>query len=174
MSNPDPIKAVWNPDVSHSNYTADDERAYQDALLKQYFKYIDSAEKVSDRRAVTNTFFITINSAIVTLVALFWENRPALENPWLLLLPLSAALALCATWFLLILSYRQLNGAKWAIIGEVESQLPLRLWGEAEWKKLKEGEDWRKYFKLTVAEQFVPAVFAGIYILGFVLAVTAG
>ena len=44
----------------------------------------------------------------------------------------------------------------------------------AEWKKLKEGEDWRKYFKLTVAEQFVPAVFAGIYILGFVLAVTAG
>ncbi len=113
-----------------------------------------------------------MNSAIVTVAAVFWEHRPAVDSPWILLLPLAAALALCFSWYVVIRSHRQLNSAKWTLVGQFEDHLPLRLWS-TEWRMLGAGDDQRKYLKLTVAEQFVPGVFAGVYIGAVMVAVVA-
>ncbi len=163
---------VWNTSVGPSDYDSEEARSYREAQLQQYFKFVDSAEKVSDRRALANTFFLTVNSAIVTVAALFWENRPAVSSPWLLLLPLAAALALCFTWYVIIRSHRQLNGTKWALVGELEERLPLRLWS-TEWRRLDSGTNQQKYLKLTVAEQLVPIVFAVVYVVAVVVAIAA-
>lgn len=159
--------AIWNPDVAASDPVGD---AYRATVVDQYTTYIESAEKVSDRRALSNTFFLTLNTAIVTVIGIFWKDRPAHDDPRILALPLLAALTICMTWWLLLRSYRQLSTAKWRIIGRVEQRLPLRLWGEAEWKtELDEGRSFGRYVKLSVAEQWVPAVFAGIYVVGFLI-----
>jgi len=41
---------------------------YIEHLLEQYKIYINSAEKISDRRQKSNEFFLTLNSALVALL----------------------------------------------------------------------------------------------------------
>ena len=41
---------------------------YVDHLLDQYKIYIDSTEKISDRRLKTNEFFLGLNTGLVTLL----------------------------------------------------------------------------------------------------------
>jgi hypothetical protein len=60
-------------------------------------------------------------------------------------------------------SYRQLNTAKYQVIGEFEKRLPASPYWSAEWKALGEGKDLMKYIPLTYAENWVPIVFALLY-----------
>jgi hypothetical protein len=77
-------------------------------------------------------------------------------------------LVLAGTWWLLLRSYRKLNAAKFAVIGQMEEALPVKLFNE-EWRHLKGGDPTIKrrfrdrYAELALVEQLVPAVFAGIY-----------
>lgn len=72
-----------------------------------------------------------------------------------------------AAWYLMVRSYRQLNAAKWAVIGAFESRLPAYAYSRAEWAELGEGEDWRRYMPLTRLEQGVPPLFVAAYAVGF-------
>ena len=71
----------------------------------------------------------------------------------------------------LVRSYRQLNTAKFKVIGALEERLPASAYWRAEWVALGEGEDWHKYLPLTPLEQWVPMLFALVYLSGLVVAV---
>jgi hypothetical protein len=144
-----------------------DTKEYSAALLEQYKIYVEMADRISARRALTNTFFLTLNSAIFTVIGVFWTNRPHAAS-WLLIFPLLVLVGQCLAWFWLVRSYRQLNGAKYAVVGAMEERLPASPYWRAEWKALGEGKDPSRYWPLSHLEQWIPALFGISYIGGFV------
>lgn len=160
---------LWNPDVDAATYSEAGEK-YQAAVLEQYKLYVEMADRISARRAAANTFFLTLNTAVFTVFGTFWAAKPE-SAPWWLTLPLVALLVECAAWFYLVRSYRQLNSAKYEVIGRLEERLPASPYWKAEWAALGHGRDRSRYWPLTHLEQWVPVLFAGVYVAGFVVAI---
>lgn len=77
--------------------------------------------------------------------------------------PLLALLVQCGAWFFLVRSYRQLDTAKYTVIGVLEERLPASPYWKAEWKALGEDKDKAKYWPMTHLEQWVPVIFAATY-----------
>src|SRR4051794_16616642 len=61
---------LWNNAVGPANYAGAAEK-YQAAILDQYKIYVEMADRVSQRRGLTNTFFLTLNSAVFTVIGVF-------------------------------------------------------------------------------------------------------
>lgn len=141
---------------------------YNSALLDQYKLYVEMADRISARRGLTNTFFLTLNSAVFTVIGVFWKDRPPEPSLGALLVLLAVALGQCGAWFYIVRSYRQLNGAKYDVVGLLEEKLPASPYW-AEWTALKLGNDRRIYWPLTHIEQGVPVLFALIYVAGAAL-----
>jgi hypothetical protein len=164
---PDQVEPfLWNADIGSSAYDGNDGR-YREAILEQYKHYVEMADRVSARRALANTFFLTLNTAIFTTLGLFATHNP-LTRRWLLVFPLIVLLAECLTWFWIVRSYRQLNSGKWAVVGALEKRLPASPWWNAEWEALGRGEKPELYWPLTHIEQLVPLLFAATYLGGFI------
>jgi hypothetical protein len=160
---------LWNDGVSAASYEGLGEK-YHAAILEQYKLYVEMADRISGRRGLANTFFLTLNTAVFTAIGIFWQNRPDVSE-WFLALPLVVALGECAGWWWLVRSYRQLNSAKFKVIGALEERLPASPYWRAEWTALGEGADWRKYLPLTHLEQWIPVLFGLVYLIGFVVIV---
>jgi hypothetical protein len=157
--------AVWNPGVGAEYYSPHRE-PYQAAILEQYKLYVEMADRISARRSSVNTLFVTLNAAVFTLVAALWRDKPAAPRA-LLVPPAALLLVLCLTWYLLVRSYRQLNTAKYAVIGALEQRLPASPYRQAEWSALGEGAQRSTYWPLSQVEQWLPGVFAAAYVVGF-------
>ncbi len=125
----------------------------QNELLELYKLCVESAEKVSDRRQAANSFFLTINTAVIGLGAYVH---------WAFLLPI-AGTVLCYTWYRLILSYRGLNGGKFKVILEMETSLAAQPFAD-EWSALGRGKDPALYRPFTKIETTVPWVFFGLHL----------
>lgn len=161
---------LWNQAIGPDVYG--DAKTYQAAILDQYKIYVEMADRISQRRGLANTFFLTLNTAILTTVGVFWANRP--DAPEVaLVFPLIAVLGQCAAWYFLVRSYRLLNGAKFEVIGALEERLPASPYWRAEWVALGEGKDPRKYWPLTHIETWIPILFVLVYLAGYVTVVIA-
>jgi len=170
---PDDIRPdLWNDDVTPNTYAAANEK-YQAAILEQYKIYVEMADRISSRRGLTNTFFLTLNTAVFTLFGVLWKDRPAEISDWALVLLAAVAVGETAAWWVIVRSYRQLNTAKYKVVGLLEERLPASPYWSAEWTALAKGEDASIYLPLTHVEQWVPVLFAVVYLLGFLLAVTS-
>jgi hypothetical protein len=159
---------LWNVSVDAKSYEGACEK-YQAAILEQYKIYVEMADRVSNRRGLTNTFFLTLNTVVATIIGTLWKGNSTV-SPWLLSLPLLIAVGQCVAWWWLVRSYRQLNGAKYEVIGALEERLPTSVW-RAEWIALGEGGDWRKYLPLTHLEQWVPVLFGLVYLSALVMTI---
>jgi hypothetical protein len=167
---PDDVeRGLWNANVRAVDYDADHER-YRGAILEQYKIYVEMADRISARRALANTFFLTLNTAILTAIGVFWNKQPS-GSEWTLLVPLLVLLGQCLTWYWLIRSYRQLNTGKYTVIAALERRLPATPYWGGEWLALGEGKDRTRYWPLTHVEQRIPMLFAAAYLTGFVLLV---
>ena len=93
---------------------------YRDHCLTLYQGYIESADRISERRHGANTFFLTVNTALLGITG--YLQAAGAHLLWLVAL---AGVVLGYTWFRLIKSYRSLNTAKFKVIHEIEQQLPL-------------------------------------------------
>jgi hypothetical protein len=165
---------LWNDEATIGAYYTHDDK-YQAAVMEQYKLYVEMADRVSNRRGLANTFFLTLNSAILTLIAVFWKDRPEGLSPWFLLPVLVLTLGLCLAWFWLVRSYRQLNSGKFAVIGALERRLPASPWWNGEWKALRgEEQDKSTYWALTHLEIWVPLLFGLAYIFAVVAAIVTG
>ncbi len=141
---------------------------YREHLLEQYKLYVDSASQISDRRTSANNYLLTVSTTLVTLFAL----SASLVNAHLLHVALAVAgVLVCVTWFVLIRSYRDLNTAKFAVIHELEQQLPVSLFAY-EWHLAQRGRG-KAYRPLTHIEPFIPALFAILFVIIGVYSLTA-
>lgn len=136
-------------------------------VLEQYKLCIASAEKISQNRLAANTFFLSFNTAIVGALAGFFEK---INNAEFIATFYVAAILMCLVWIILLRSYRNLNSAKFKVIGAIEERLPMSPYWRAEWTALGSGNDYRKYIPLSLVEQTAPVAFLAIY--GYLLTLT--
>lgn len=157
------VENLLNKNISSNKYAS--KETYYNHLFEQYKSFVDSASKVSERRNSTNTFFLTLHTFLVSVLGIGYDNLGNLKSPFLILPPILAVLVLCYVWWRIIKSYRQLNEAKYKVIGEYERHLPSSPYWNAEWESLGRGKDPKLYTPLTDLENWVPIIFATIYIL---------
>lgn len=138
--------------------------AHQATLLDQYQRYVESAERVTERRSAANNYLLTVNTVLVSLAGLA-ESIPA-TSFWLPLLP-TAGVIVSLAWIGLLSTYRHLNSAKYAVIAELERQLPAAPYTR-EWA-IAQQDARRPYIPLARNERLVPMAFVAVY-LGLMVA----
>jgi hypothetical protein len=131
-------------------------------LFDQYKIYIESAEKISDRRQKTNEFFLGINTALVALLGFILTQVNPGKTYYMFLLASIAGAIVCYYWYRIILSYKGLNGGKFKVIHLIEEKLPLALY-DTEWEILERGENKKVYCPFTHIELKIPWIFITIY-----------
>jgi hypothetical protein len=127
-------------------------------LFEQYKLYVESADRVSERRVSANNYLLTVNAFLVTLYGILAASP--YKSYWTILVPV-AGILVSMTWYRIIVSYRDLNSVKFKVIHELEEYMPAALY-EYEWQKAEEGKG-RAYHPLTHLEQWVPIIFIGLY-----------
>ena len=137
---------------------------YKEHLFEQYKLYVESVEKTSDRRQHANNYFITINTALISLIGLSFQIKIFENLSWMKSVLALVGIIICIVFWYLIRSYKQLNTGKFAVIHEVEKYLPLALY-KYEWEILGEGKDNKKYYPFSHIELLIPWVFGIIYAL---------
>ncbi|MBO0703204.1 MAG: hypothetical protein J2P38_09750 [Candidatus Dormibacteraeota bacterium] len=140
---------------------------------------VQMADQVSERRAAANTFFLTVNSALLAVVGivpqveLVHQSTPGSAAGFGMIVLALAGLLLSGTWWTLLRSYRQLNEAKFQVINEIEVGLPVRPF-TSEWQYLAgKRRPWQRYFELGRIERVVPLVYAAIYVAALIRALIA-
>lgn len=140
--------------VDQSHYKGD----YHAHLLEQYKLFVAMTDKTSERRLTTNSFFLTLNSALITAMGLAFPHvRERVGDAWFIFVSV-LGMVLCVCWYHLIRSYRCLNEGRFEVIHEMERQLPMRPY-TAEWAAVGEGREPLRYRPFTYIEHHVPFVF---------------
>jgi hypothetical protein len=131
-----------------------------------YKMAVEMADRVSARRGLANTFFLTINTTVLGVLGTHAAS-------WYLAV---AGIILCVSWWALLRSYRDLNAAKFKVILAMEKNLPAQPYGD-EWSHLRKERAlpsarraglraWAaQYRELGVIERTVPWVFALVYLV---------
>lgn len=135
---------------------------YIEHLLEQYKLYVESADRISDRRQKTNEFFLGLNTALVALLGFIATKLAGVPLKAVFICTSIAGGVLCYCWYRIVRSYKGLNSGKFAVIHAIEKRLPLSLYA-TEWEVLKRGEDRSVYWPFTHIELFVPWVFVVLY-----------
>jgi hypothetical protein len=134
--------------------------------LELYALAVEMADRTSARRALANTFFLTVNTGLTALLGgnnLRWYVA-------------TAGIVFAVAWWWLLQSYRQLNWAKFQVINSIEAGLPFSLFSE-EWRQLESRKAplrlwpprrlwaWvNGYHELGTVERVVPLAFIAIYV----------
>src|SRR5664279_5984342 len=105
-----------------SNPKATYGESFQAHLLEQYKLYVESAQKVTDRRISTGNYLLTVNSFLLTVFGV--ASSQHLGGVWLAIVPL-AGLLVSFTWYSLVVFYRNLGACKYKVIHQMESFLPV-------------------------------------------------
>jgi hypothetical protein len=134
--------------------------------LELYKLAVEMADRISARRALANTFFLTVSTGLAAILG-------GKDLRWYVA---AAGIVFAVAWWLVLQSYRQLNSAKFEVINAVEPSLPLRLFSD-EWDRLRNKKaplrlwppralwGWLNgYHELGSVERVVPLAFVAIYV----------
>jgi hypothetical protein len=152
-----------------NNKSSEYDGPFKEHLLAQYLKYIEMADKISERRVLTNSFFITLNTGIISALGVFNLFSKTISAYTIVIISIVLC-TLCIYWIQSIKSYSQLNKVKFNIICEIEIYLPMRPYGY-EWDRLDKGATKSIYQPSGKIEKNIPYLFLALYILisGFYL-----
>jgi hypothetical protein len=139
---------------------------FRDHCLEIYKIYVVTADKMGVRRQLANSFFLSINTAIIGLVSYLQAGSNTKTFLGFYLLISISGMLICYMWYRLILSYKQISSGKFKVIHEIEEKLPLSPYN-AEWEILGRGKDSKRYLPFTHIERLVPWVFFGLHTVVF-------
>lgn len=131
-------------------------------LIEQYTAYVNTTLDVSNRRMRNNRFYVLLLSGTLAVISVLADTQIIQEVGLLLAGVLGSAL--CALWYLSIVSYKQLNSGKYEVIAEMEEELPFNPF-DREWEILERGENWRTYITHTRVERKIPFVLGIPYLI---------
>lgn len=149
---------LWNEIEEGGTYPPNEK--WHSHLLEQYKLYVEMADRISQRRTSANSYFLTVNSAMLAFVGyLTTEAHP--DYMWIVAL---AGCMLTLFWYNVIISYRNLNTAKWQIVQDIEKRLPISPY-HAEWEALQRGGNPKLYRPISHIESWVPWVFLLLHLI---------
>ena len=151
--------ALFNQSAARAARTTRTNEKYQAHLLDQYKLYVEMADRISSRRATANTFCLSLNSATLAFVG--YLGKEGSQYLWLLAI---GGIALSYLWRVLIVSYRNLNTAKFLVVHQIEKRLPISPY-DAEWEAMGRGENPELYQPISHIEAIVPLVFAALHLI---------
>jgi hypothetical protein len=157
MVNTDPYSGLVNDEKRYGS-------KFQDHLLDQYRLYVEMADNVSERRASSNRFFLTVNTFLLSGLGVASGLQVPKSNILFSIFAAAAGIAFCIAWIEMVGSYRRLNRVKFDIIGKIESNLPAALYG-TEWRILTTNREKMRHRPLTEVEKWVPTIFILMYFL---------
>ena len=131
-------------------------------LLEIYKLHAGLADSVSRQRGTTNRFYLLLMSGLSVLFSALLQLRNGVPLGGLMVGFGLLGTLLAVAWYIHIRSYRQLNSGKFKPLHELEEKLAYPFF-KREWELLEEGENPNKYWKLTVVETFVPAIFLVLF-----------
>lgn len=134
-------------------------------FFNQYKLYHSSAETISDRRQTANNYMWTINAALISGFGLSFASNNNLHYFQIVLSIL--AIILCIFWHQLIVSYKNINSAKFKIIHELEKKLPINLYAY-EWELIKTDEK-QRHQTFSSIEVNIPIVFFSFWLCALVV-----
>ena len=112
---------------------------------------------------------LSVNSAIVALYGYLQGDKMAVgaaqKAVWLRAIPAAGAIV-CLAWAALLSSYRELNRAKFAVLQQIEADLPVALFTR---ERQTYHRDRRR--SLSNIEHLIPGCFALLYAVMLVAAV---
>jgi len=152
---------LWNEPKPGDDYPKNEK--WHGHLLDQYKLYVEMADRISQRRTTANSYFLTVNSAILGFVG-YLTSKDSIEFLWLLAV---AGVALTLLWYSIIISYKNLNTAKWGVVHEIEKRLPISPY-DAEWDAVQRGDNPRLYRPISHIEAGVPWVFVVLHVVVFI------
>lgn len=133
--------------------------SWQSVFFEQYKMYVESADKISERRTVSNNYLLTVNAALATIYGVTSDKTDT--TVWHIIVLIAGTLT-CVVWWYLIRSYRELNTVKFEVIHELEEYLPVALY-EYEWTLAKHGQG-KSFRPMSHLERYVPLIFIAMYI----------
>lgn len=138
--------------------------------LDLYKIMVESSEGLVSRRQGVNTFFLTMNGALLTASGIVIQSAEGdkLGTLGVAVLAIAGAI-LCLAWRSLITSFGQLNRGKFQVINTIERYLKAAIYA-AEWEALGRGEDPKIYQSFTSREIWVPNALLVLYCLAAVVA----
>lgn len=155
-----PKTKLWNEIEEGATYPPNEK--WHSHLLEQYKLYVEMADRISQRRTSANTYFLSVNSAILAFVGYLTAGSDP-DYMWLLAL---AGCLLTLFWYNIVLSYRNLNSAKWRVVQDIEKRLPISPY-DAEWDAVQRGNNPKLYRPITHIESWVPWVFFVLHSIVF-------
>jgi len=148
-------------DIENALYKTDKKEYggnYDIHYLEQYKIYVEMADRISSRRQSANSFFLSVNTAVVAIIGYVQLGQATGTSQAFYWLVSIAGMALCYTWYRLIRSYKDLNSGKFKVIHALEQKLPTAPY-DAEWESLERGNNPKLYHPFTKVEIVVPWVF---------------
>lgn len=127
-----------------------------------YKLYVDSMEKVAQRRQTSNNFFLTLNSSLLlgSSIANSVSNFKLTTN----ILLTSIGIVLCIIWIQLNKNYNLLNRVKFNIIHRMETLFLIMPFTD-EWAELSSLKGRKRYKSFSLLENFIPVSFIILYLL---------
>ena len=143
----------------------------QNPRLAVFELYLVTAEKVSDRRAQANAWMLSVNSAVVALYGYLQTDKLAVPGGqkavWLWAIPAAGAIV-CVAWVVLLTSYRKLNRAKFAVLQEIEADLPVQ-----PFRREREVYTRDRRRSVSYVKTAIPCCFALLYAAMLIAAIVA-
>jgi len=136
---------------------------YYEYLLEQYKLYVITADKIRERQQYTNNYFLIFNSIFVAIFGVLYGFASMTKQYMWQYLLLFAGFLVSITWGTFSSRSRQSNSVRLALIHEIESKLPMELHYSE--NKIMEENKGNPYLNYSILEQYMPWIFAGIYIL---------
>lgn len=136
-----------------------------DSLFEQYKMFADTSEALVNRRQNVNSFYITANTALITIAATAFSLNGDLISKLLITLVLTIpGILLNHSWAQILESYGIINSSKMKILSMLERQLAASLY-DAEWQAMSNKYNKKQYISFTDGEKSIPSIFSGVYIV---------
>ena len=137
---------LLNERVAEGTYGS--QQQYRDHLLAEYHFYCETVNQVAVRRNLMHSLFVVLHGAALGVLGYTMFPGAAFRSLWTSGIAAGGLVMLCLIWSILTFQYRQLNSAKFRVIGEFEETLPARPFTR-EWVILRGGRDWTRYIPMS-------------------------
>lgn len=146
-----------------------------DEIYKQYNLLVKDTAKLSDRRQIINTLYLSANSILLGGIALLAQQ--AVLKGGILLIPVVliavAGIPLCFDWRKLLLNYKNLLALRFRMLRRIEEgpdfAYPIKTYREESETLYNKPEGGQKVlFGFSNIEVNIPWVFIGLYLVAIV------